>query len=89
MLESTMAKRVVGICKNGIPRINVEAINPDKSPITPPPRAKQMGEKGWTRKQKVLTNDASVSATKLINHPIFDFSFDFPAFGFFSRRKNL
>jgi hypothetical protein len=37
MLESTIPTNVVGICIKSIPLLNVEATNPVKSPITPPP----------------------------------------------------
>mmetsp|Transcript_56720 Transcript_56720/g.130414 ORF Transcript_56720/g.130414 Transcript_56720/m.130414 type:complete len:246 (-) Transcript_56720:258-995(-) len=39
MLESTIARTVVGTCTNGTPRMYVAAVNPERSPTTPPPRA--------------------------------------------------
>mmetsp|Transcript_10942 Transcript_10942/g.26574 ORF Transcript_10942/g.26574 Transcript_10942/m.26574 type:complete len:239 (-) Transcript_10942:80-796(-) len=38
---STMARRVVGICTKGIPRMYVDATYPVRSPHTPPPSAMQ------------------------------------------------
>ena len=39
MLASTMASNDVGTCIKGTPRLYVAAINPAKSPTTPPPKA--------------------------------------------------
>ena len=45
MDASTMAAMLVGTCTKGTPRTKVLAMNPPKSPATPPP----MAMIGWPR----------------------------------------
>ncbi len=54
--ESTMESKVVGTCTTGMPRMNVDAVKPARSPTTPPPSATQA-------QSRVRPSDAMASHT--------------------------